>query len=129
MYEYHGWLTISTNTYEEDDVILLSVVTDIRKFIEQLSWVTGKIEIYAVNGQFHLHMSGFDNHKPTGSYIPNYVFEHIGNKAKGSYGMLYIRDNDDGKIQNSFKVYVMARGQVVEREDMYLLPCNPTIED
>ncbi|WP_373462624.1 Imm7 family immunity protein [Paenibacillus sp. V4I3] len=42
---------------------------------------------------------------------------------------MYIRDATDKQSHNCFKVYVLARGKVTEKEDMYLSPCNPTIED
>lgn len=129
MYEYHGWLTLSCDTYEEDDVSLQTAINNIRDYVDKLNWVTGKIEIYAVNGQFHLCISGFDNHKPIEKYNPVNILEYIAERAKGSYGMLYIRDSENNQSHNCFKVYVLARGELSEKEDMYLSPCNPIIED
>lgn len=130
MDEYHGWLTISEDTYEEDTESLLVLVADIRTYIEKLKkFVRGKLDLYAVNSEFHMSFSGNDNHKPIAIYNPVSIFEYIGNQAKGSYGLLYVRDATDKLSHNSFKVYVLARGKVTEKEDIYLSPCNPTIED
>lgn len=31
--------------------------------------------------------------------------------------------------ENKFKVYVLSRRSISEKEDIYLSPCMPTIED
>ncbi|GFZ90487.1 hypothetical protein GCM10008018_40990 [Paenibacillus marchantiophytorum] len=130
MYEYHGWMTISENTYEEDTESLCLVIADIRVFIEELkNWIGGNLELNAVNGEFHISLSGNDNHTPIEKYNQVTIFEYIGTQAKGSYGLLYIRDAADKQSHNTFKVYVLARGILTQKEDMYLSPCNPTIED
>ena len=58
------------------------------------------------------------------------LFAGVGQDAPGSYGLLYIRDDEDpnGRV-NEFQVLVMRRGKVTVHPDAFLSPCIPIIED
>ena len=47
----------------------------------------------------------------------------------GSYGLLYTLDDEDAAHVNAFRVYVLARGALVERTDPFLSPFVPVVED
>ena len=50
-------------------------------------------------------------------------------KAIGSYGLLYVM-NDEAKIENnSFVIYKLARGRIERVVDNLLSPFIPTVED
>ena len=134
MYEYHGWITVRTKyenieTEDEDD-LLLKTVADIKKYIINLNWGHGVLDIRPINAEFHIWTSGYRNHKPLEKYSPIEFFRHIGNIAPGSYGILYVIDDDDmtDENYNKFKVYVLARGKLIEHEDPFLSPFVPVVE-
>jgi hypothetical protein len=56
------------------------------------------------------------------------LFRWLANNLPESYGLLYVRDDDDAKRQNTFTVYRLARGKLDELVDGLLSPCVPTIE-
>jgi hypothetical protein len=55
----------------------------------------------------------------------------IGRRLPGSFGLIYERDDEmpDPPGTNAFRVRVMARGKLTERQDPFLSPVNPVIED
>lgn len=57
------------------------------------------------------------------------MFYYVGEVAIGSYGLLYLYDDEDPIKDNSFKVYRLCKGKVVEFDDQLLSPFNPTIEE
>src|SRR5690348_3479590 len=97
--------------------------------VRDLNLGTGSVELRMVNGMSQLHMSGFANHRAGEGQEMVDLFQHVGKLAPGSYGLLYIRDDEDaGGRNNEFQVLVMKRGAVPERSDPFLSPCIPEIE-
>jgi hypothetical protein len=129
VYEYHGWVSISTDTYEEDDDRRDAAVTAIRSRIAQIGEY-GLLDLRNMNGHWFLHLSGMPNR--AGQWAAEVVglFSFVGDTAPGSYGLLYIRD-DEAKHGhgNEFQVLRMVRGRVSEERDQLLSPCVPTLED
>jgi len=130
MIELHGWVTIRDTyeaIFEEGDNIDL-VVTEIHEKINQLCWF--KPEIKNGNGSRFLHFSHFANRIRPDTEEIFQLFEHIGKIAKGSYGLIYLYDDEDGNGQNNhFQVFSLARGVVKKHVDPFLSPIIPTIED
>ena len=56
-------------------------------------------------------------------------FENIGRIAQGSYGLLYMHNDEDSRRHNDFVVYRLARGRVTIFRDELLSPLIPTVED
>ncbi|WP_162240377.1 Imm7 family immunity protein [Nocardia arizonensis] len=57
-------------------------------------------------------------------------FRRIAAVAPGSYGIMYIRDDEDySGSGNEFQVLVMRRGIITVAGDTLLSPCVPMIED
>lgn len=128
MFEYHGWATLRASLSEYIDES--KVINEIKAFINDLEWPTGVLDLRAVNGEYHLWLAGFDNHKPHNTYDPVRVFRHICKVAPASYGILYIRDDEDIEgYENEFRVYAMVRGRLTEKQDNLLSPFIPTVED
>ena len=130
MYEFHGWITIreSTGISEEDKID--EKVDKIKSFINKLAWMSGVLDIRAVNGTYHLLALGLTNHRGQEADDIFNLFQYIGNIAHGSYGLLYIRDDEDTKgNDNRFQVFVLTRGNLYEREDLFLSPFVPIVED
>ncbi|TXK84669.1 Imm7 family immunity protein [Paenibacillus sp. N3.4] len=130
MYEYHGWATIQEASYFiEEEEHIDEIIEEIKEYIHELNWRQGDLQIRAVNGEFHLLVSGFSNHNYEEPYLLN-LYRFIASKAPGSYGLLYIRDGTDVNGKNNiFRVIVLARGNISEQSDPFLSPCVPVIED
>ena len=130
MYEYHGWVTIREGWCEsqEDEVLLARVVDQIRAEAERLSVVNlgCKAEVAVANGLHLLTIHGFRNHRQ--DWVLD-LFKAAGQIAQGSYGLLYIHDDEDPNYDNVFQVWIMIRGQVTRGEDRFLSPCMPTLEE
>lgn len=130
MYEYHGWATIRESaSFEDDEYHYGLVIQHLRKYVEELNWPAGVLDLRAVNGDFQLWIAGLDNRKPVSKYDPAEVLKKVGEIAPGSYGILYVRDSDDTESFNQFKVYTLIRGKVRENDDPFLSPFIPNIED
>lgn len=128
MYEYHGWAVILDSAGEEGDGAS-AIYERVTQYIELLKLNTDVIELKAINGQYHLWLSGLNNHSPTSKYDPVEIMQTIGVMARGSYGLLYVSNDENERRANEFSVFVLARGCVKEREDPFLSPLIPVIAD
>jgi hypothetical protein len=70
-------------------------------------------------------MHGFRNHTQPWVYE---LFEYTGFVAKGSYGVLYVRDDEDKHFDNEMQVWSMVRGKTQKQRDGFLSPCMPLLE-
>lgn len=130
MYQYHGWAVIAQSendeiTNTEDDKMLLHI----QQYIAGIKDNMDVIEIKAINGQYHFWITGFSNHKPLSRYNPINILRDLGEIASGSYGMLYVYDDEDEIYFNEFRAYVLARGCLTEKKDSFLSPLIPTLAD
>jgi len=132
MYEYHGWVTVRESYLNEDDADenIDSMVSDIRDKIRDIDCGHGLLDLRAVNGEYHFSVSGFLNRKSVQADEMMELFAFIAKKAVGSYGVLYVLDDEDeNDEENQFQVYVMARGKIEKKKDAFLSPFVPTVED
>lgn len=132
MYEYHGWATLSESPSEFDDGHFEPLAKSIRNEIRRIRAEHGGIDIgeKTINGLTMVWVAGYANHRrPDADEVHN-LFRLIAKQLPGSYGLLYERDDEDTQgYENDFCVWRLARGQLVERRDVLLSPCIPTIED
>lgn len=134
MIELHGWVTIRatySTIYAEDlheEKYDHMVVEKIKLEIERLLWFKPKIR--AMNGDYYSSFDLFCNHKSEDVKEILMFFERIGKIAEGSYGLIYMYDDEDdiGK-DNQFQVWVLARGIVKKYDDTFLSPFIPKVED
>ena len=60
------------------------------------------------------------------------LFRWLAENARGSYGLLYIHDDEDFKrgsdYTNRFRVWKLTLGQLEELDDPFLSPYMPTVE-
>ncbi len=130
MIELHGWVTVR-ETYkaamdEEEQIDL--IVQKIQDIIESLHWF--KPTIKAMNGEYFLEFTLYSNRKDSRSREVFELYSRIGELAPGSYGLIYLYDDEDVEgRENRFQVFSLARGIVEEREDTFLSPVIPMIED
>lgn len=130
MIELHGWVTVR-DTYKdvfwEDDYTIVAVAL-IQEEIDKLKYF--KPEIRARNGSFFMEFSNYAN-RINGEVLEIFeLYEKIGKIAVGSFGLIYLYDdeNSQGK-ENQFQVFILSKGVVREAEDSFLSPVVPTVED
>jgi len=130
MYEFHGWATIHETTEESDTGDLELVVKNIQNFISELNWSGGLLRVYPANGTYHLSVGGFLNRKTSEAEEIIKLYQLIADLAPGSYGLLYTRDDEDIEgYDNEFKVFVLVRGSIQQKQDAFLSPFVPVVED
>jgi hypothetical protein len=131
MFEYHGWVNVSTDPAEDDEDALDAVAEQVTQRAAEVDDDTGLVDARWINGTFQVHIAGLPNHRSSADDVVD-LFRWIGSVAPGSYGLLYYWDDEDPRgadHRNQFEVLVMTRGKVAEHPDGYLSPCMPTIED
>jgi hypothetical protein len=130
MFEYHAWITIHSSPGEEEDDAAKGAFDAAVREVSPLQGGTTEVNLRWVNGTAQLHMSGFLNHRSGEGQEAIDTFERVAKAAPGSYGILYIRDDEDltGR-ENEFQVLVMRRGTTFAAADSFLSPCVPVIED
>lgn len=129
MYEYHGWITVQGSSGDESDSEHETAISSARTVVSDLSTMAGLADIRTVNGSTQVHIAGLFNHRSLRGEKVEAAFRQIGEVAPGSYGALYIRDDEAPGSTNEFQILAMRRGEVVRFADTYLSPCIPTIED
>ncbi|KDN25399.1 hypothetical protein MBO_04047 [Moraxella bovoculi 237] len=83
----------------------------------------------AKNGSYQISIFGNSNHLDS-SY--EYLFSFlkwISNHAIGSYGLIYILNDEDEKNPDNFVVYSLKKGHIYLHKDKFLSPINPEIEE
>ncbi|MEM6721620.1 MAG: Imm7 family immunity protein [Bacteroidota bacterium] len=129
MIEFNGWAIIRESFREEDDdTQLLDVIVQKieRKISEELNYGNEVYSLRYLNGTYHLAIMANHNHRT--EHIIDF-FKWIAKIAKGSYGILYVQDDEDIErgYENQFRVWRMKKGIVTELNDNYLSPVNPEI--
>lgn len=130
MFEFHGWAKVQEAAAPIEEKNIDKIADLIRIKIREQDWNTGILELCAINGEYHLVFSGFTNHKGKDAKDIFNLLGYIGNIAGGSYGLLYIRDDEDisGK-DNEFQVFALVRGKLKGYKDPFLSPVVPILED
>lgn len=129
MLELHGWVTIRETykvIYEEEDNVD-NIINKVKREIENLSWF--KPQIKALNGEWFLEFTLFANRKNPQTQEVFELYKKIGKMAEGSYGLIYLYDDEDEGKENEFQVFSLSKGIVKEFRDSYLSPIIPIIED
>ncbi|MBD5452840.1 MAG: hypothetical protein HDR30_00740 [Lachnospiraceae bacterium] len=128
MIELHGWVTIRETykvTFEEDNDNIF--IEKIKQEIENLSWF--KPQIKALNGEWFLEFTLFANRKNPETEEVFQLYNRIGELAEGSYGLIYLYDDEAKGKGNQFQVFSLSKGSIKEFSDSYLSPVIPTIEE
>lgn len=130
MYEFHGWAVIRETPQVIDEENIDDIAKMIEEYIDNLNWESGILKIFAVNGEYQIIVSGVSNHKTQESEELLGVYKYIAKIAPGSYGLLYVKDDEDTKgLDNEFIVYTLVRGNLSIQKDMFLSPFIPIVED
>ncbi len=130
MFELHCWITIreTAQAKQNEEENLDAILYEIKKRIQSLNW--NKLQIKVRNGEHYIETSLFSNRKASDATELLEFFSFVAKIACGSYGMIYILDDEDinGK-NNEFQVYSISRGVLHKQKDTFLSPFIPTVED
>lgn len=129
MIEINGWVSIHiTADGEEDSDKLKEVISIINRKIQDIAAFNQFFEIKAMNGCYTLYI-GLNHNHDNGYYDSIHQLSNdIGKIAPGSYGLIYVRNDEDFSDFNKFKVLRIAKGVVTNEEDNLISPCSPIIE-
>lgn len=127
MVEMHGWITIR-ETYEvTDEDNLQTIVDEINRDLDDLE--CSELKPKWMNGECCFQCSLYTNHWGGSNQDILNIYCLIAKKAIGSYGLLYVHDDESKDDCNNFVVYKLARGKVDRIADTLLSPYIPTVED
>ena len=127
MVELHSWITIR-ETYEIcEDADDGRVIQNIKEVIQGLRYIDVSVKV--TNGNYYIEFSLYTNH--FSADVKEYLnfFSEIGKIAKGSYGLLYLYNDEDATYCNEFQIWRLSRGEVRKFDDKILSPFVPTVED
>jgi hypothetical protein len=131
MHEFHAWIGLSESTEESDLGQFREKVDELQELAADSTYHDALFEIRDLNGQYFFNAAGFVNRRRDEGERLELFLAIIARRLPGSWGLIYDRDDQmpDPPGPNAFRVRVMARGKVSERQDPFLSPCNPVIED
>ena len=128
MFSVFGWATISCSTNEIDQAEDKKILEKLDEQIEKYR-IDGLIEIRlykTLNGSLNaLSIVGSRNHRYE-KIID--LYRWLADNATGSYGLLYIHD-DESNFENEFRVLRLARGKISVESDPFLSPIILTVEE
>ena len=128
MFEFHGWASVLYHTHDTDSALQDDCWG---RLVDHVATIPNeRIQLQRYNGCDSVHVAGQHNHRS--EYVIE-LFQWIADNATGSYGILYIRDNEDKRrnadYSNCFRVWRLCRGHLTECDDPFLSPAIPTVED
>lgn len=127
MVEVHGWITLR-ETYEvTDEENFELILNQINDEIQKLKY--SNLEIKRINGECFIQFLSCTNHMSSDIKEIISFYKIVGKVAKGSYGLLYVHNDEDKDSYNHFIVYRLVRGIVEMHQDNLLSPIVPIIED
>lgn len=126
MFEYHGWAVIHDDTYEDNATNLRRIIGELQQLADDFNDGSGMTDIRNINGAWYVTFAGHPNHRHDCVFG---WFKWLAEHAPGSYGLLYVRDDESPEFGNAFQVCCLRRGQVEVRIDPFMSPCIPVVED
>lgn len=127
MVELHGWLSIR-ETYEDEDLLSPKEIDEIMQKVKDIISVNG-MKLQYENGSPFINTLFCSNHRTSEVDDIIETYKSISKTATGSYGVIYLHDDEDSEHYNEFQIYVFKRGECINKIDRDFSPCIPTIED
>ena len=130
MIDINGWVCIRESFSEEgeDEKKLESIIQTIESRIaDEMNFSNEYYDLRRVNYSVYLNLTVAHNRQ--GGHVIDF-FKWVSSIAVGSYGLLYVIDDEDKNgYENRFKVWRMRKGKIDELNDPFLSPINPEIEE
>ena len=128
MVELHGWLSIS-EIYEDEDNYEKAELDSVMQKVKKIVADNNSVEIEYKNGlPFITTLICTNHHNPELDMVIN-TYKLVSETATGSYGMIYIRDDEDSVHYNEFQIYIFKKGECRFKVDNDLSPCIPEVEN
>ncbi|WP_338542495.1 Imm7 family immunity protein [Paenibacillus tundrae] len=125
MYEFHGWVVLRYHTHDTNERLQDEAVERFIQYIKEVDSMNLSM-VKRYNLQDSWIISGLHNHSK--AYVID-AFHWIAIHLPGSYGLLYIHDDENQDENDCFTVRRLVRGQVTLEKDPFLSPYIPTVED
>ena len=129
MIEFHAWATIRCSESESDEGKCDVALENLTQAFQRLEKQGRPCGIRTINGSHLAWHCGATNHWSDDVQEVFDLFSTIAKEAPGSYGVIYLWDDDDPNFENTFRVWRLAKGVISEFPDSLLSPCIPVIED
>lgn len=126
MVELHGWLSV-WETYEDEDLTPRDELDKIMRKVKAIVSASG-IELKYINGVPFVNTTVYSNRRTAEVDNIIEVYKSISKTATGSYGVIYLRDDEDDEHYNEIQKYVFKKGDCIYKIDEDFSPCIPTIE-
>jgi hypothetical protein len=128
VFEWHGWATIVASPGAEDDAAAEANQRDaearVARVIAGAAGVANEtLDLRSANGRIHVWLAGSHNHRDE---TVTEVFRSIAEAAPGSYGVMYVLDDD---ASCTWERLAMRRGTVSREVDTSLSPHIGVVED
>lgn len=132
--ELHGWIVVRESYSEEgdSDTLLKKIISQLNEKIDLLKSEGRNIEInlFSRNGVKQVSFFGAPNHKGDNWEWVIKLAEWIAKEAIGSYGIIYMFDDEDKNgLDNQFQVLVLKKGVISFELDTFLSPFIPEVEE
>lgn len=129
MVELHGWLTV-IETYQNEDLLPQSELDAVMQRVNEITWAAAcGITLQYANGTAFLNTLFCANHR--GAAVDKIIetYQKVAAIAAGSYGVIYLRDDEDAVYHNTMQVFTFQKGSCTRRSDPYFTPCIPMLEE
>jgi hypothetical protein len=125
MFEFHGWIVLRYHTHDTNETLQDIAYSAFTNYLKDVD-TEGLSNIKRRNGLDSWTITGLHNHRS------NYVLEiyrWLSVNLPGSYGLLYVHDDEDTENSNKFVVWRLTRGILTRESDTLLSPYIPVVED
>jgi Immunity protein 7 len=129
MFEYHGWVCLRATPEVDDFDAKTYSLPEIERLLDAFGRDYGLVDLRPLNGTYFMHIAGMPNHRGHHGPAAIRLLRDVGQAAPGSYGLLYVLDDEHPEHNNEFRVFRLTRGDVTEHADPFLSPTIPTLED
>lgn len=134
MYELHGWLNVkATYLYKgadpkiDEHTIMRNADELVKRFTIEHPYT--RLRIFHEKDKYILDVMICADRRTDEVEAIIDLFGDIETVANGSYGIIYIRDDENADFPNEFEVFVFKRGKCLRSYDRFLSPCVPELED
>src|SRR5262245_15777785 len=121
MFEFHGWAVLAWPGESSGSGAQTRAIT---QAIEGARSEFASIELLSTGNDLSvITVHGKRNHRAPSIFR---LFEIVSKEAPASYGLLYVRDDEDARgvgFENSFRAWRLARAEFIEFADSFLSPC------
>jgi hypothetical protein len=130
MIDINGWLVLSNSADGETHSGSLSEgLSDLKEYVLSLGSFNQVFAFNKVNQNHVLNITIAHNHNLDYIDMIEELLNKVAKRLIGSYGLVYVWNDEDLENHNNFVVYKLAKERVTKERDPFLSPCNPIIEE